>query len=51
MKSFMVAALVGVVSTTLAVQIDTQENKDGAVWNGDISGFKKGDYTSLPEIA
>ena len=50
MKSFMIAALAGV--SVLAVQLD--ENKEAgkdSVWNGDISGFKKGDYTSIPEIA
>ena len=45
----MIAALAGV--SVLAVQLDENKASEDSVWNGDISGFKKGDYTSLPEIA
>ena len=51
MKSYIVSALLG-ASCIQAVELDSDKNLlgSGKVWNGDISGFKHGDYTSIPEI-
>lgn len=47
MKSFIAATLAG----ASAVGIELERTTPETVWNGDVSGFKNGDYSSIPEIA
>ena len=49
MKTFIAATLVG--ASAIGVELEGPPGGSEQVWNGDISGFKHGDYSSIPEIA
>ena len=48
MKTFIAATLVG--ASAVGVELEGAPYGGESVWNGDISGFKHGDYSSIPEI-
>ena len=48
MRTFIAATLVG--ASAVGVELESAPSGGETVWNGDVSGFKHGDYSSIPEI-
>ena len=49
MRTFIAATLVG--ASAIGVELEGAPSGGETVWNGDVSGFKHGNYESIPEIA
>lgn len=49
MRTFIAATLVG--ASAVGVELEGAPKGGETVWNGDVSGFKHGNYSSIPEIA
>lgn len=49
MKTFIAATLIG--ASAVGVELEGAPSGGETVWNGDVSGFKHGNYSSIPEIA